>query len=107
MIVNAIADGCKYPHFVELLENLCIVNGRPLRRNQNMVLKLMIEKQQDTLLLFNTPASVQQRNQLIKAKDHIKNPEGLLNYHMKIIDLIGKCARGKIYEAEIKCQVSP
>lgn len=104
MIVNAIADGCKYPHFIELLENLCIVNGRPLRRNQNMVLKLMIEKQQDTLLLFNTPASVQQRNQLIKAKDHINNPEGLLNYHMKVIDLIGKCARGKIYEAEIKCQ---
>ena len=103
-IVNAIVEGCKYPRFIEILENLCIVNGRPIRRNQNMVLKLMMEKQQETLLLFNNPESVERRNQLIKLRNHIENPQGLLQYHMKIVDLICKCARGKIYEAEIKCQ---
>ena len=87
-IVNSIAEGCKYPHFIELLENLCIVNKRPIRRNQNLVLKLMIEKQESTMVLFNDVEEIQRRNDLISIDDHIQNPQSLLLYHMKLIDLI-------------------
>jgi hypothetical protein len=45
-IVNTIVEGCRYPQFVEMLEILCIVNKKPLRRNQSIVVKLLIEKQQ-------------------------------------------------------------
>ena len=106
-IVSAISDaGCKYPHFIEILECLCILKKqkKTIRKNQNLVLKLILEKQGDTLLLFNNHSDIQKRNQLILEKDHVVHKEGLLNYHMKLIDLISKCAKGKIYEAEIKCQ---
>lgn len=51
-----------------------IVQGRPLRRNQNLVMKLITEKQHDLLVLFNEPESVQQRNALIKANERIPPP---------------------------------
>lgn len=34
----------------------------------------------------------------------MSNPESILNFHMTLVDLVVKCCRGKIYEAEIKCQ---
>eukprot|EP00026_Physarum_polycephalum_P000121 Phypoly_transcript_00121.p1 GENE.Phypoly_transcript_00121~~Phypoly_transcript_00121.p1 ORF type:complete len:2101 (+),score=228.03 Phypoly_transcript_00121:347-6649(+) len=103
-IVNAITDVGKCPQFFSILEAIVIVNGRPLRRNQNLVMKLITEKQHDLLVLFNEPESVQQRNALIKSNEHITNPESILNFHMTLVDLVVKCCRGKIYEAEIKCQ---
>ena len=103
-IVNAIAEGFKQPQFVEMLEILCIVNKKPLRRNQTIVVKLLIEKQQETMVLFNDVETVQRRNQLIDIGDHEANENSLLNFHMKMIDLITKCARGRVYEAEIKAQ---
>ena len=103
-IVNAIAEIGKCPQYLSILENVIIVNGRPLRRNQNLVMKLLTEKQHDLLVLFNDPESVRLRNALIRTRDHVTNPDSLLNFHMGLIDLMVKCCRGKIYEAEIKCQ---
>jgi hypothetical protein len=31
---------------------------------------------------------IQRRNQLIEIRDHMENPQSLLNFHMKMIDLI-------------------
>ncbi|KAL6077190.1 Inositol 1,4,5-trisphosphate receptor type 1, variant 2 [Balamuthia mandrillaris] len=103
-IINAIASGCKYPRYIHVLDTLIMVNGRPLRRNQNLVLKMLMEKQYETMVLFNDPESIQVRNQLILSHDHWSNPDSLLKFHMAQIELITKCAIGRIYEAEVKCQ---
>lgn len=64
----------KCPQFFSILEAIVIVNGRPLRRNQNLVMKLITERQHDLLVLFNEPESVQQRNSLIKSNERIYLP---------------------------------
>lgn len=101
--MNAIAEIGKCPQFLSILETIIIVNGRPLRRNQNLVMKLLTEKH-DLLVLFNDHESARLRNTLILARDHVTNPDSLLSFHMALVDLMVKCCRGKIYEAEIKCQ---
>ncbi|HLD77441.1 MAG TPA: hypothetical protein VJB16_00285, partial [archaeon] len=103
-IVNTIASGCRFPRFLRLLETLTMVNGRPVRRNQTLVLKMLMEQQADTLVLFNDPESAQERNRLIREGDFRQNPNSVLMYHRLLIDLITSCAAGKIYEAEIKAQ---
>jgi hypothetical protein len=43
------------------LKTLIMPNDIPLRRNQNLVLKMLMEKQQTTLVLFNDPESIEYR----------------------------------------------
>jgi len=42
-------------------QTLIMPNNIPLRRNQNLVLKMLMEKQQTTLVLFNDPESIEYR----------------------------------------------
>ena len=102
-IVNVIAEGFKYPHFIDILEVVCTQDGVPLRRNQKLVLKMLLEKQSDALVLFKDQDSQEQRNSLIQNEDYL-NPNSLLYFHMKQLDLITSCAKGKIYESEAMCQ---
>ena len=71
-------------------------DGVPLRRNQKLVLKMLLEKQTDALVLFKDSDGIEQRNSLIKSEDYL-NPNSLLFFHMKQIDLITTCAKGLFY----------
>jgi len=103
-IVTAMAEGYKYAHFISFLENACLPKGRPLKCNQMLVLKLLIEKQQDALVLYKDDMQKYARNTLIDALDYLHNPSCPILFHIRQLDLITKCSRGKIYEAEVKCQ---
>jgi hypothetical protein len=46
---------------IALVKTLIMPNDIPLRRNQNLVLKMLMEKQQTTLVLFNDPESIEYR----------------------------------------------
>jgi hypothetical protein len=54
---------------------------------------MMLEKQTDALVLFKDSDGIEQRNSLIQNEDYL-NPNSLLYFHMKQIDLITTCAKG-------------
>ena len=74
-----------------------------MRRNQNLLASLLIEKQNEVVVLYNDPDSVQKRNQFIKEETYL-DPDSELNYHIQLVDLFKRCCEGKVYEAEVKCQ---
>ncbi len=54
-LINHIAEGHQEARFLEVLKILCVLNGKPVRRNQTMIMRLLLEQRNQTLVLFNGP----------------------------------------------------
>jgi hypothetical protein len=91
------------PNLINLSQVITEVNGRPLRRNQNLLASLLIEKQNEVVILYNDPDSIQRRNRYIKDEAYL-DPDSELNFHIRLVELFKRCCEGKVYEAEVKCQ---
>jgi hypothetical protein len=91
------------PNLTHLSQVITEVNGRPLRRNQNLLASLLIEKQNEVVILYNDPGSIQRRNRYIKDEAYL-DPDSELNFHIRLVELFKRCCEGKVYEAEVKCQ---
>jgi hypothetical protein len=64
---------------------------------------LLIEKQNEVVILYNDPGSIQRRNRYIKDEAYL-DPDSELNFHIRLVELFKRCCEGKVYEAEVKCQ---
>ncbi len=104
---NCLVNFSKFPFVLRgtifSLQVITEVNGRPLRRNQNLLASLLIEKQNEVVVLYNDPDSIQRRNRFIKDEAYL-DPDSELNYHIQLVELFKRCCEGKVYEAEVKCQ---
>lgn len=88
---------------IEFLSSIVVVNNVPIKRNQNMVIKSLIERKNDVMILFNDEESLKERNDLILSND-IKNENGKLNYYFKLIELLTLCCKGKVHTTEVQIQ---
>ena len=102
MIANVIADN-KIPRLLGVLETLLIVNGKYNKRNQNLVMKIFLEKANTLLILFKDPESIEKRNVMIQQLEY-RDEDSIIRYYLAQLDLLTKCCGGKIYETEIKAQ---
>ncbi len=102
-LVNFVALGHQQARFLECLMATCTLNGSPVRRNQVMVMRLVLEQGKQTLVLFNDPESKAERNVMIRAGEY-RDPHHVINYHIALLELLTTCCQGRIYEAEIKAQ---
>lgn len=93
----------KLPIFLEILHSAVLIDGKPFRRNQNMMAKLLVEKQNDVVVLYNDGPSLRRRNEMIKTLQFL-NPNSELLYHLRLLDLFVLSCKGRVYEAEVKCQ---
>ncbi len=93
----------KHRAYLDFLFVITEVNGRPLRRNQNLLASLLIEKQNEVVILYNDPDSIQRRNRQIREEAYL-DPDSELNFHIRLVELFKRCCEGKVYEAEVKCQ---
>jgi hypothetical protein len=93
----------KLPIYLDILYTLAMIDGKPYRRNQNLVAKMLMEKQLDVVVLYNDTASLKRRNEMIKHLQFLE-PTSELVYHLKLLDLFVLSCKGKVYEAEMKCQ---
>jgi hypothetical protein len=80
--IQLISEKNMSARYLDFLKTLLVADDTPIKRNQNLILKEITEKSKDILLLFNDDDGLQQRNELIKKKDHLKNADGKLNYHI-------------------------
>ena len=81
------------PRFLRFLFNVTGPAGQPVLRAQALVIQLVRENAA-ACVLFNDAEGRKQRQELVQASDHVKNPRGLLAYHIELIRLIGRCAEG-------------
>eukprot|EP01080_Neovahlkampfia_damariscottae_P000959 gene959-9866_t len=102
--IQLIAEKQLLSRYLDFLKILLVADGTPIKRNQNLILKELSEKQKDILLLFNDDEGMEQRNELIKKKEHLKNPDGKLNYHIKLLELLRDICKGKVHSTEVKIQ---
>lgn len=93
----------KLPVFLDILHSAVLFDGKPFRRNQNMIAKLLVEKQHDVVVLYSDTSSLRRRNEMIKALQ-FRIPNSELLYHLKLLDLFVISCKGRVYEAEAKCQ---
>lgn len=93
----------KIPIYLDILDTLAVPNQKPLRRNQNLIVKLILEKHQDMVVLYNTTESLERRTKMINSLEFL-DPNSELWYHVKLLELFVLGCKGKIYEAEVKCQ---
>eukprot|EP00798_Chlamydomonas_sp_ICE-L_P025884 gene25884-11559_t len=57
--------------WLDFLESVVIVNGEPIKENQNMVLQLIAEDEDKLLQLFNTTDGAAARRELMLANEHL------------------------------------
>eukprot|EP00299_Pterocystis_sp_00344_P020311 c9964_g1_i1.p1 GENE.c9964_g1_i1~~c9964_g1_i1.p1 ORF type:complete len:1731 (-),score=431.55 c9964_g1_i1:75-5267(-) len=102
--VTIISERGQFPRYLQFFRIIIMPEGRPLKRNQDLILKLMLEKEDKVMVLYNDREGRQLRRKLINDQDHIKNEEGALNYHLVLLQLLGDIVSGHNHLAELKCQ---
>jgi hypothetical protein len=102
--VTIISERGQFPRYLQFFRIITMPEGRPLKRNQDLILKLMLEKDESVFIFFNDSEGRRQRQELIKANDHIKNEEGILNFHIVQLQLLTDLVAGQNHMAEVKCQ---
>lgn len=88
------------------LHGLVICRGVPIKRNQLLVLKCLLEASPRTLLTYTDPRGIEERAALLREyqSSGAAAPTGALAYHIDLIELLAEAADGKIGVAEAKCQ---
>ncbi|EFC39952.1 predicted protein [Naegleria gruberi] len=79
-------------------------NGNPIKRNQSLITKYLLERKKDIMILFKDEEGLRERNQRIIKGEHKTEPDGILNYHIALLYLLASLADGKNRESELKLQ---
>eukprot|EP01135_Chromosphaera_perkinsii_P006243 Nk52_evm4s470 gene=Nk52_evmTU4s470 len=87
--------------FLSFFEAIVEVGGRLIKRNQDMIAKTL-NNCEEAIRLYTDPASYEERKKLISSFEETNDNE--LYYHVKLVELLSTCAKGKVYGAEIICQ---
>ena len=110
--VSLIVTEGRNPRWLEFLSALVVVNGQPVNRNQQLVIKNLIGNKAKTMdpSLFTNSEQWADCVELMLADtqgEHLKDgphEAGGLKYHIELVDLLFKCAMGKNKAAEQLCQ---
>ncbi|KAL9648721.1 hypothetical protein ABK040_003659 [Willaertia magna] len=106
LFIDKMADN-KKPYMIDFL-NIILVrnleNNNPIKRNQIIVVKYLIKRKKDVLILFKDEESQRELNLRIKNEEHLKEPNGILNYHIKLLHLLSAIADAKNKETEMRVQ---
>ena len=89
-----IAASTQLPRYLRLLRMFIDPQGRPIHRNQEVVVRKLSENNL-ALLLFNDVSGREERRALVEARDHDLNPRGRINYHVQLLNLLAACCLGK------------
>eukprot|EP01050_Picozoa_sp_SAG11_P000465 SAG11_NODE_14_length_26344_cov_14.209411_3_plen_967_part_00 len=109
--VNLIVNNRCLPEWLKYLDAIVVVKNKnddkvnPIKRNQQLVIKALIQNKSKTMApaLYKNPEEWQQCVELMETKDRGKTPIEL-EYHIRLVDLLFKCAQGKNKAAEQLCQ---
>lgn len=78
--------------------------GNPIKRNQTLITKYLLERKKDVMVLFKDEEGLRERNNRIMKGEHYTEPDGILNYHIALLYLLAALADGKNRESEQKLQ---
>ena len=107
LFINAIKTWGRRARWLSFLEVFILVNGQPLKRNQDLILRLLLEEQDTVIDLtcdYSHPACCLSKNdarygksrlELIVDKDHQRPIYSLIKYHKASVNLLALCASGK------------
>ncbi|EFC42308.1 predicted protein [Naegleria gruberi] len=79
-------------------------NNTPIKRNQSLITKYMVERKKDVCVLFKDEEGMRERNNRITKEEHKTEPDGILNYHIALLHLMATAADGKNRESELRLQ---
>eukprot|EP00753_Platysulcus_tardus_P010959 PLAT3172.1.p1 GENE.PLAT3172.1~~PLAT3172.1.p1 ORF type:complete len:3198 (-),score=1828.26 PLAT3172.1:113-9706(-) len=92
------------PRYLRMLLTLVRCRNTPVKRNQNLVMRILCEQRRSNLLvLYNSAMGMRQRASLIRREDAMTD-EGPLAYHIELLNLLIACAEGKNAATETRCQ---
>jgi len=126
--VNLISDHGRKARWLEFLMEFIVVDGEPIKRNQDLVLKIVLDDAEAVLSLNgngddtkghrldgqlalirfnddvarNVPGSEQNRLAKIMKNDHQRKMASPLVYHSMCLELLHRCAAGKAPATELR-----
>jgi len=98
-----IANRGQFPRYLRFLQIIITPEGRSLKRNQDLVLKMLLKRGDKIFVLFDDPEGKKERNKLFAEREHEKDPEGKLNYHAVLLSLMSDIVGNHNQLAEAKC----
>ncbi len=96
-----LASDSHAPRFLRFLRGLMRPGGRPIKRNQTLVVNCLDEKE-TALVFYADVAGRGRRDALVAAEDHLTHPHGELQYHIELMALLGEAAMGQSAAAEMQ-----
>ena len=61
LIVNTIAEKGKCARYLQILNCLVLVDGKPHKENQTLVLKSLMDRERDVIVLFKDSNGIKER----------------------------------------------
>eukprot|EP00004_Rigifila_ramosa_P007532 TRINITY_DN1851_c0_g1_i3.p1 TRINITY_DN1851_c0_g1~~TRINITY_DN1851_c0_g1_i3.p1 ORF type:complete len:2531 (+),score=660.03 TRINITY_DN1851_c0_g1_i3:1073-7594(+) len=105
IIVTSIIKRGYIPRFLNFLTNIMIVDGRPLRRNQKMVVKVLLERRNEPLFqLFNDHKGREELRVLMRSFNPKGGEDNAIVFLAALLDVYSRCCEGHNYPVEVKIQ---
>lgn len=102
-ILSNIGRGLPGKVYLEFLSEIVSPQNEVINSNQILIIDEIFQRKKDTILLFNDEDGMKLRNELIEQEEFTES-KGKLNYHMALLDLLTKCAYGRVYFSEVRIQ---
>lgn len=102
-ILSNIGRGLPGKLYLDFLSEIVSPQNEFINSNQILIIDEIFQRKKDVILLFNDEDGMKHRNELIE-KEEFTETFGKLNYHMALLDLLIKCACGRVYFSEVRIQ---
>jgi len=106
-IVNLVAEWHRW-EFLQLLNTLAKIDllDLPIRRNQNLVIKYMMQQRNETVLLVNDDQNEERIKLMENGTAKTLNVEDALayKYHIRLVRMLATCCEGDNRFVESMCQ---
>lgn len=93
--IKQIVQHGQYPTYLRCMFAAAMVHGQPVKQNQLMLLRLLLEKCEAVIELYNGYDGYEKLMALMRSRDDQLKPEGPLNYHILLVKLLGNLCVGK------------
>ena len=101
--IHCIETVGKHVQYLKFLQTIVRAEGQYIRRCQDMVMQEMENSGEDVLLFYNDKASFNIFIELMKSKKHREDESSPLQYHIHLVQLLGRITEGKNVFTEIRC----
>eukprot|EP00294_Goniomonas_avonlea_P006440 CAMPEP_0114565652 /NCGR_PEP_ID=MMETSP0114-20121206/14430_1 /TAXON_ID=31324 /ORGANISM="Goniomonas sp, Strain m" /LENGTH=250 /DNA_ID=CAMNT_0001751925 /DNA_START=1 /DNA_END=750 /DNA_ORIENTATION=+ len=104
--VAMIVERGRHARFLRFLDSLVFVEGEPMKRNQDLVLRLVLDERSSVIDIdgdrISETGQRTSRLELLLSGEHLKRLASVVVYHATCVDLLAKCAEGKCPGTEVK-----